>query len=354
MYFYRAFLNSNGIKGEISFQQRSKFDPTFLNFTMRSASNKPISNHKYAEDVSAFKINQLPPSPQKAADKNYCMTTDSIFDPRQTEIETTIPPPGFGTQDQYAIGDLSGKLQSRNKEYYHDYYIPVSSSELSGIYWDVFLPLQGPNSISHRGVVVYRYNRENPHNITSEPWTCGTISHYKKNGIHQVPMFTAQVLFRYPLVGRILFRQPKDEPWQDTIILFEYLIHADGSTQNNTDLHRWAIHLDPPGKDFYNWSGRCLSTGEIFNPYKVKFEEKNPEQTCTKDFPSLCRLGDMVNRLGTISIAGSRIHAAKVSRKIFIDTNSPLSGRHNILGKSLVIYDDFGPKARGERLACSM
>lgn len=31
-----------------------------------------------------------------------------------------------------------------------------------------------------------------------------------------------------------------------------------------------------------------------------------------------------------------------------------LSGPNNILGKSLVIYDDNGPRARGERLACSM
>lgn len=39
---------------------------------------------------------------------------------------------------------------------------------------------------------------------------------------------------------------------------------------------------------------------------------------------------------------------------IYTDRMLPLSGHNSIFGKSVVIYDDFGPKARGERLACSM
>lgn len=83
-------------------------------------------------------------------------------------------------------------------------------------------------------------------------------------------MFTAQVVFRYPTVGRIIMRQPRDEPWADTAILVDYLVHADGATLNNSVGHRWAIHELPPGKDFYNWTGRCLSSGDVYNPYKVK------------------------------------------------------------------------------------
>lgn len=29
------------------------------------------------------------------------------------------------------------------------------------------------------------------------------------------------------------------------------------------------IHDNPPGKDYYSWMDRCLSTGEPYNPYKV-------------------------------------------------------------------------------------
>lgn len=110
--------------------------------------------------------------------------------------------------------------------------------------------------------------------LTSEPWICGTIVLYNRDYKSHKPIFTAEVIFRYPVVGRILFRQPKDEPWADTSILLEYIIHADGSQINNTRNHRWAIHELPPGKDFYNWTARCLSAGHIFNPYKVETVNK--------------------------------------------------------------------------------
>lgn len=343
----------DGVKGDVIFTQRSIFDPTTLNFTISSVSGKTEDNVKYAEDVAAFRVAELPPAPQRANRDDYCASTGNLFNPRELE-RTSFPPPGFGTQDQYAVGDLSGKLQSRNKKYFHHFILPGASSELDGIYWDVFLPLQGKHSVAHRGLVLYKYNRSNLKNITEDRWGCSSILQYEKNGIYQKSMFTAQVLFRYPVVGRILFRQPKDEPWHDTAIIIEYLIHADGSTQNTSHSHRWAIHLEPPGKDFYNWSGRCLSAGDVYNPHKVFFTLNSPEDTCQSHFPWLCRLGDLFNRLGTISIAGSRINAAEVSRKLFIDENLPLSGSSKILGKSLVLYDDFGPKARGERLGCAL
>jgi len=62
---------------------------------------------------------------------------------------------GFGTQDQYAIGDLSGKLQGRKKGSYHNDILP-GSAKLSGIYWDTYLPLSGIHSIVHRSLVLYK------------------------------------------------------------------------------------------------------------------------------------------------------------------------------------------------------
>lgn len=154
-------------------------------------------------------------------------------------------------------------------------------------------------------------------------------------------------------MGKILFRQPKDQPWHDTTILVEYLIHADGSSLNNSDSHRWSIQLHPPGKDFYSWQNRCISAGDIFNPYKVSFDMKAPENTCSSENSELCRLGDL-SRHDPLSIAGRKANALSHSRKIFTDANLPLSGFSSILGKSIVIFDDNGPKARGERLGCSM
>lgn len=197
-----------------------------------------------------------------------------------------------------------------------------------------------------------RHNRSNSIKPTVSVIGCGVLSLYEENQQYQFPIQTAQVLFRYPLVGKILFRQPKDQPWHDTTILIEYLIHADGSAVNNSDSHRWSIHVHPPGKDFYSWQNRCISTGEIFNPYKVTFDMKTPQKTCSSDSPELCRLGDL-SRHETINIAGRKSEALKVSRRIFTDGNLPLSGFSSIMGKSIVIFGEFGPLARGERLACS-
>lgn len=197
-----------------------------------------------------------------------------------------------------------------------------------------------------------RHNRTNPENTTESTIGCGVLSLYEENQQYQVPITTAQVLFRYPIVGKILFRQPKDQPWHDTTVLIEYLIHADGASINNSESHRWSIHSHQPGKDFYSWQNRCISTGEIYNPYKVTFDMKAPEKTCSSENRDLCRLGDL-SRLEMISIAGRKADALTHSRRIFTDSNLPLSGFSSIIGKSIVIFDDHGPVARGERLACS-
>lgn len=92
---------------------------------------------------------------------------------------------------------------------------------------------------------------------------------YDESLQHQVPITSARVIFRYPIVGSILFRQKADDQFADTTILIEKLVHADGAQLNHTYDHRWAIHTLPTGKDYYNWTARCLSAGDIYNPNQV-------------------------------------------------------------------------------------
>lgn len=80
---------------------------------------------------------------------------------------------------------------------------------------------------------------------------------------------------------------------------------------------------------------------------------KDPQRTCDSEHRETCRLGDIGNRIGTLSIAGRKLYRS-ITRAVYTERFLPLSGHNNIFGKSLVIYDDFGPTARGERLACSM
>lgn len=68
----------------------------------------------------------------------------------------------------------------------------------------------------------------------------------------------------------------------------------------------------------------------------------------------LCRVGDLSTRHGTLEISGKIADGDRISRKVWTDPLLPLTGHHSVLGKSFVLFDDHGPKARGERLACSM
>lgn len=345
-------MDGEGLRGELSIFQRSRFEPTWLNFAIKSAANSLRTNLEYAKNIASFAINELPPTPSHAADNDYCSTSGNIYDPTKLHGHR-IPPPGFGTQEQYKVGDLSGKLKGRNKREQHDFLLSDGSNELNGIYWDLFLPLSGPSSIVNRGFIANRVNRTNPLNISESIWTCGVISLFEFNQVYQMPIQTAEVLFRYPIVGKILFRQPKEDPTLDTTIIVEYLIHADGANVNNSIEHRWSINVEPPGKDFYDWQNRCKSVGDVFNPHKISYDLKEPEKTCSMSNNNLCRIGDLANRLGTLEIAGG-VADAKISRKMFTDSNLPLSGFGSILGKSVTIYDDHGPVARGERLACAL
>lgn len=333
----KSVFNSNNMKGEITLMQNSLFEPTWINVTVAPTDNDPLTGEKYAARLKRFQINTLAPHPSlKSNVTQYCNSSGPMWNPSNIDLQA-IPPPGLGTQDQYAIGDLTGKLLGRSKDYPHSFF-RYQSGELAGIYWDVFLPLYGKNSVMHRNLLL------------SENIGCGPLLPYTSDKKNILPMQTVEILYRYPIVGRILMRQPKEQPWEETIILFEYMTWADGNIPIDTYDHRWGIHENPPGKDFYNWTGRCLSAGATFNPYRLDTKPTD----CKESQSEMCRLGDLGSRLGLLTVAGSKFNASRLSRKMFIDDNVPLMGRGSVIGKSLVIFHDHGPEARGERLACSM
>lgn len=83
---------------------------------------------------------------------------------------------------------------------------------------------------------VIRYNETDNKGVI--PWVCGSFALYAPHTDWQMSMYTAEAVFRYPIVGRILFRQPKDDPEMDTTVIIEHLVHADGNAVNNTADHR--------------------------------------------------------------------------------------------------------------------
>ncbi|XP_043268911.1 uncharacterized protein Rsod isoform X2 [Venturia canescens] len=347
----KTLISSRGIRGEVTLSQETQYDPTWVNVTLNTI-NDLETRLRYATKIAAYRIHELPRDPFYFMHQNNseepCLTTKEMYNPSNIDLKT-IPPPGLGTQDQYAIGDISGKLQGRKSRSYHSDILP-GSAQLAGIYWDLYLPLSGINSVVHRSLVLHKFNETDNKGII--PWICGTLLHQLPQNAGQMPMITAEVIYRYPIVGRVVFRQAQNEPEADTTIIIENLIHADGSALNNSAEHRWMIHEHPPGIDFYNWTGRCLTAGNPYNPYKVEWDPAHPER-CTAKQITLCRVGDLT-RHGSLSIAGRKRDGSRITRRLFTDSSLPLSGPHSILGKSLVLYDDHGPVARGERLGCSI
>lgn len=153
---FRSLINSRGIKGEVTFTQETRFHPTWVNVSLTPI-NDLETRLRYETKTAAYKIHELPYQPLVFNDgvKSDCKSTKSMYNPSKID-EKNIPPAGLGTQDQYGIGDLSGKLEGRKEGSHHDDILP-GSAKLNGVYWDTFLPLSGANSILHRSLVLYKY-----------------------------------------------------------------------------------------------------------------------------------------------------------------------------------------------------
>ena len=228
----RAFLSYSGVRGELRLSQRSRFEPTRLQLNVSGLAGK----------AESFGVHSLPVPPRVVRQPGPCGRVGGVYNPTEVDPELTEPA-GGATNDRYPVGDLSGK---------HGLLTGLDSFEAEVP--DYQLPLWGPRSVVGRSLVVTSADE-------GKPWICANLQDSR-------PMITAAAIFRFPLGGRVLFSQPEDSPDEDTTVLQEGLLYNDGS-MNGTDRHRWHVNELVPGADFRNWSGRCLSAGDTFNPYMV-------------------------------------------------------------------------------------
>ena len=121
---------------------------------------------------------------------------------------------------------------------------------------DTTLSLFGPYSVVGRGLVIHLASN-------GTRWVCSNVE------LVGVKMLTAVAIFRYPLGGRVMFRQAAEDPLSETMIYVESLIYSDGSL-NGTVNHQLEVHNSVPDEDYHDWQMRCKSAGDIFNPFKVK------------------------------------------------------------------------------------
>lgn len=120
-------MNETKIKLELTLWQKSKFEVTHI-----------YSKAEAMENDITLRLHEMPQIPKTYKTpliiNNSCLGIGNIFNPTGKSFPAAAE---RLTQDQYAIGDLSGK------------YNYESSS------WDVFLPLFGVNSVIHRSLVLY-------------------------------------------------------------------------------------------------------------------------------------------------------------------------------------------------------
>jgi Cu/Zn superoxide dismutase len=232
----KATFSAEGISGTVSFTQISPFFPTVTGIDLRGLNG----------GAGGFHVHEFAVPAKRDVDDNPCKGTAGHYNPHRVDASLS-PSPGSGTFDKYEVGDLSGKYGSLE-----------GKNNVIGRFVDPTISLWGIYSIERRSVVIHR-------TPVPKRWTCASIT----TGRREV---TAIAEFVYPMAGRIVMTQEENDPFADTTVFVESLLYSDG-TKNYTRNHRWAVHDDMPGRDYYNWTGRCLSAGDTFNPYQVKWKE---------------------------------------------------------------------------------
>jgi len=52
------------------------------------------------------------------------------------------------------------------------------------------------------------------------------------------------------------------------MVYVESLIYSDGNV-NASFHHQFEVHDRIPDEDYHGWQNRCMSSGPVFNPFKV-------------------------------------------------------------------------------------
>jgi len=311
-----AKFQHDGITGHVKFIQSSKFHPVVSHLELTGLSGAAGSYH----------IHEFPVPPRLKVEDTPCSATGPHYNPHGVD-KSASPAPGVGTSDRYEVGDLSGKygdLQNRTR--------------IAGTFVDPSVSLFGANSVIGRSIVIH-------HSPVPLRWVCANIE------TEGAEMITGIAQFVYPIAGQVVFRQDVSHPLADTQVFVAGFVYSDGN-KKQTDGHRWHVHEDVPGKDFFNWTGRCLSAGHHFNPYQLNVDERVYRYCESTGAASRCEVGDMVHKHATLAVAGRSRDIAE-TRRFFTDSNLPLTGEASILGHSLLLHDDEAPEHRGTRMACT-
>lgn len=316
-----ANFNMDGVRGTFKMTQRHPTEPTQISYDLFGLEG----NTKHQT------IRELPLSMRTSSDNSkLCNSLGDVYNPHKV-IDSTSEE--VSTIDAYRVGNLSakhGQLLVIDSEY-EDHYM--------GEYIDLSIQLYGPHNVVGRSIVIHKNN--------GDSWACATL------GYIQESVTVAMARFFYPVVGQISFQQLEGDQFAETNVLVEVY---NPNSQKNSEGHNWMIHLKPAMADSYNWSQRCESSGEVYDPIQASIGLNNDVYTrqCQASMlsePLRCRAGDTSLKSGfKLSLPVTYLNR---SRYYYTDLFLPLTGANSIIGKSVVLYDENAPTQRGNRLACS-
>lgn len=77
-------IQKNGIVGEVTFEQRSSMDPTWIHWNL---TRKPTA--ELWRKISSYKVHELPPLPPTFTNRhlNLCTTTGGVYNPTNQNLE---------------------------------------------------------------------------------------------------------------------------------------------------------------------------------------------------------------------------------------------------------------------------
>lgn len=309
-----ANFNSNGVKGSVKITQRYYSEPATIEYNLFGLEG----------NIKHLTIREIPLQTGRPDDRGLCSSIGDVFNPWQARPRGSNEP---------SIGNLSarhGYLQVIDSEY-EDHYM--------GEFVDQVVNLFGSQTIVGRSLSIEKNN--------GDPWVCAILDHVDESVIY------ASAVFHYPVIGQILFQQLADGPNSETGVSID--VHNPNS-EKSSDGHNWLVHVKPAMADFYNWSERCQSTGEVFDPLQASIGISNEAyvKQCSSSKlkePLKCKAGD-TGLKSNVKIF-LPIDPKEKKRKFYSDPFLPLSGPNSIIGRSVVIYDDNSPAQRGNRLACA-
>lgn len=325
-----AQFSMEGVRGSIKIQQRYLGEPATISYDLFGLEG----------NIKHINVRSLPLGPRTSSDNsNLCSSLGRIYDPYKSGKNQLKKFEGSSTTiDRLPVGALSakfGELSVLDAEY-EDHY--------KGEFRDLSIQLFGPNTIVGRSIAINKNNND-------EPWVCANLDHNANVGLNY-----AVANFYYPVVGRVLFQQLAHEPHSETGVLVD--VYNPNGDQKFSEGHNWLIHVKESMADFYNWSERCQSVGDIFDPLQAGTTSNELySKQCLSSLQAAnemgmrCKLGDTSLKSGLkLSLAQSQLDK---TRLYYTDNFLPLSGPNSIIARSVVIYDENSPTQRGNRLACS-